>query len=260
MPKENFILLNLKDDESKQLAQVITNDTSRKILDYLANVKDATESSLAEHLKIPISTIHYNLQALVRAKLVNVDEFHYSAKGKEVNHYSIANKYVIIAPKEAPETLYQKLRKILPVGIIGLAIAGAIQVYDYLIRRPASFLSTVVPQDKIRAMVTPAADMAEEEIVHKSAGGFFEIMKQTAVENADSVPRAFQAVPAENASGFLNVTNQCMANITCPPQLPCPQPASEPNIALWFLFGFILAIIVYFLLDLLIHRKNATSK
>ena len=67
MPKQKFILVSLKEEESKRLAQIMSNDTSRKILDYLAE-KEATESDLAEKLGIPISTVHYNLQALVKGK------------------------------------------------------------------------------------------------------------------------------------------------------------------------------------------------
>ena len=89
MAKENFLLVSLKESEAKKLAQVISNDTSRKILDFLAGIKDATETDIAKNLDTPLSTVHYNIQALLKAKLVQADEFHYSEKGKEVNHYSL---------------------------------------------------------------------------------------------------------------------------------------------------------------------------
>ena len=92
MAKDKFILVSLKEEESKKLAQIISNDTSRKILDFLAE-KEATESEIASKLDIPISTVHYNLQALVKGSLVEADEYHYSKKGKEVLHYKLANKY-----------------------------------------------------------------------------------------------------------------------------------------------------------------------
>jgi DNA-binding transcriptional ArsR family regulator len=130
MAEENFLLVSLKEDEAKRLAQVISNDTSRKILDFLASRKDATETDIGKHLKLPLSTVHYNMHALLQAKLVQCDEFHYSEKGKEVNHYSLANKYVIIAPKEATESLKTKLRRILPVAAITLAATGLIQLFS----------------------------------------------------------------------------------------------------------------------------------
>jgi ABC-type glycerol-3-phosphate transport system permease component len=53
------------------------------------------------------------------ARLVEVDEFHYSKKGKEVNHYRVANKIIIITPKET-EGFKEMLKKLLPIGIIGV--------------------------------------------------------------------------------------------------------------------------------------------
>jgi DNA-binding transcriptional ArsR family regulator len=133
MTKDKFVLVSLKEEESKEIAQAISNKTSRKILDYLAD-KEATESELAEKLGVPISTVHYNLQALVKAKMVEADEYHYSSKGKEVLHYKLANKYIIIAPKST-FGLKEKLKSILPAGLIAVAISAA----GYFFASPKEF-------------------------------------------------------------------------------------------------------------------------
>ena len=88
------MVVSLKESKTKKLAQVITNDTSVKILDFLANRDNATETEIANALKAPISTVHYNLQALMDTRMVKWDEFHYSEKGKEVRHYTLANRYI----------------------------------------------------------------------------------------------------------------------------------------------------------------------
>ena len=110
MTKNNLLLLDLNDTKTKKLAETITSDTSRKILNYLAE-KDDTEANMSKILNIPISTVHYHLQKLQDAKLVMVEEFHYSKKGREVNHYKLANKYIIIAPKKI-SGLKEKLKGI----------------------------------------------------------------------------------------------------------------------------------------------------
>ncbi len=126
--KENtFLLLSLEEEKAKKLANVISSDVCRRILDYIAN-KDSTESEISKDLNIPISTIHYNLRQLVEAGLVKADEFHYSEKGKEVNHYSIANKYIIIAPKNT-ESISIKLKRILPVFLVVAATGAVIQLF-----------------------------------------------------------------------------------------------------------------------------------
>ncbi|MBS3169360.1 helix-turn-helix transcriptional regulator [Candidatus Woesearchaeota archaeon] len=122
MSKNNFLLVDLNEAKTKKLAETITSDTSRKILNHLAE-KEGTESTIAQELNLPLPTVHYHLQKLREAGLVIVEEYHYSTKGREVNHYKLANKYIIIAPKKV-SGLKQKLRGILPVGLIILGISG----------------------------------------------------------------------------------------------------------------------------------------
>ncbi len=123
----NFLLISLEEKGAKKIAEAINNETSRKILDQLAK-KECTESELSKDLNIPISTIHYNLKQLMEARLVIVDEFHYSSKGKEVNHYKLANKYIIIAPKQSDNRFMEALQKIIPLGIITAVIGGALTI------------------------------------------------------------------------------------------------------------------------------------
>ncbi|RJQ17277.1 ArsR family transcriptional regulator [Candidatus Woesearchaeota archaeon] len=126
MAEESFMLVSLEESKAKQLAQVISNDTSRKILDFLAK-KEASETEISKALNVPLSTIHYNLQQLQTANLVKVEEFHYSKKGKEINHYKLSNKLIIIAPKET-FGLREALKKILPITILTLGAAAIIHV------------------------------------------------------------------------------------------------------------------------------------
>lgn len=128
MAKQSFLLVSLQEDKAKKLAQVVSNESCRKILDYLAE-KESTETELAKNLQLPISTVHYNLKQLVDAGLVSSEEFHYSKKGKEVSHYKLANKYIIIAPKST-FGLKEKLKSLLPVLLIASGAALAINLFS----------------------------------------------------------------------------------------------------------------------------------
>ena len=108
----------------------MSNDTCRKILNFLAD-NDATETEISEKQNIPISTVHYNLQQLIKGGLVVSEEFHYSEKGKEVQHYKLANKYIIIAPKST-WGLKEKLKKILPLGIVTVVVAGLLELSTFM--------------------------------------------------------------------------------------------------------------------------------
>jgi DNA-binding transcriptional ArsR family regulator len=129
MPKSNFLLVDLNESKTKKLAETITSITSRKILNHLAEKDHDTEKNIATTLSIPISTVHYHLQKLTEAKLLEVKEFHYSQKGREVNHYKLANKYIIIAPKKV-SGLREKLQGILPVALTALGISAIIKIFQ----------------------------------------------------------------------------------------------------------------------------------
>ena len=129
MAKQNFLLVSLEESQSKQLAEVLSNDTSRKIIDFLSSQEDATESDVAKMLNIPLPTVHYNLQKLKEAQLVAVEEFHYSKKGREIDHYKLANKYVIITPRPV-KGIKNALKSILPVSIILAGLTSLLALYD----------------------------------------------------------------------------------------------------------------------------------
>jgi DNA-binding transcriptional ArsR family regulator len=164
MSEESFLLVSLKEKKAKKLAQVLSNDTSRKILDYLSKKNTGTETEIAKELDIPLSTVHYNLTHLVDAKLVKDDEFTYSEKGKEITHYSISNKYVIIAPKST-QGLKEKLKRILPVFLIISAVSFGI---NYVVNNLDKQMPKVGAGELIQAtrdtFVEEAPKIAEEGI------------------------------------------------------------------------------------------------
>lgn len=160
MPKkeETFVLVSLEESKAKELAQVISNDTCRKILDHLAKGK-ATETEIANKLNIPLSTVHYNMNALLKAGLVEAEEFHYSEKGREVNHYSLAHKYVIIVPSSLSSGIKDKLKSLLlSLGVVGI-VGGVVHVLTR-ITTPTSF-SAVSHLEK-KALAAGFADVASE--------------------------------------------------------------------------------------------------
>lgn len=153
MAKESFVLISLKEDKARKLAKVINNESCRKILDYLTT-KEATETELSKKIGIPISTVHYNLKHLSDAGLVIVDEFHYSAKGKEVNHYKLANKYIIIAPKST-FGIKEKLKGVLPVALLVGASAFVIQLFRIGTQKVGTF--GAAQKEMVAAEAVPTA-------------------------------------------------------------------------------------------------------
>ncbi len=216
MPKNNFLLVDLNEAKTKKLTETITSDTSRKILNYLAEKEHDTEANIAESMFMPISTVHYHLQRLQEAGLVIVKEFHYSEKGREINHYELANKYIIIAPKKV-SGLKEKLKGILPVAIITLGISAVIKLAQST--NKAAF-SEIAQSEQLMKAAPMAADAVEE----------------TAQATVATEKAAVEAVP--------EVTNYMAQGI------------QQPDIAFWFFIGSVVTIITYLSLVLIRYWWN----
>ena len=168
MAKSNFLLVDLNEPKTKKLAETITSETSRKILNHLAEKED-TEANMAKLLNLPISTVHYHLQKLQEAHLITAEEFHYSQKGREVLHYKLANKYIIIAPK-AVSGLKKKLKGILPVALVVLGISAVIKwIQSYTQAVPASgaiesFTADAAPEMAMKVAAEVPAVQAQPDI------------------------------------------------------------------------------------------------
>lgn len=161
---EKFLLVSLEESQAQQLAEVISNPTCRKILNFLTEKDYATESKISEELNLPLSTVHYNLSKMKEGHLVEVKEFHYSPKGREVDHYQLANKYIIISPKKV-SGIRQKLRSILPAGlvVVGLSvIVGLIESMSKGLFAAKTMSIEAAPQALMENAPMVAAKVAEK--------------------------------------------------------------------------------------------------
>ncbi|MCC7574648.1 winged helix-turn-helix domain-containing protein [Candidatus Woesearchaeota archaeon] len=154
MTTNSFVLMSLKEDKVKKMTQVLNNDTCRKILDYLSNNERATATEISKKLGMAMSTVHYNLKQLKDNNLVTSDEYHYSEKGKEVVHYGLANKYIIIAPKE-DKTVMDKLRNFLPITLFTAFTGGLI----YLLESNWEKIMNLFPRQKMLSGSFQVTDM-----------------------------------------------------------------------------------------------------
>ncbi len=129
MSENHFLLVDLNDPKTKKLAETITSDTSRKILNSLAQ-KESSETTLAENLSLPLSTVHYHLEKLQQAGLVIAEEFRYSKKGREINQYKLAKKYILIAPHSV-ENAWEKIKDLLPLVGAAVAMSAIIKIVQW---------------------------------------------------------------------------------------------------------------------------------
>lgn len=156
---ETFLLMSIKDPNSKDIANTISNETSRKIISYLSEKKEATETQIAKDLKLPLTTVHYNIKQLLNSKLIQSKEFYWSKKGKEMAIYQLAKKFIIIAPSDSENAL-SKLKSLLPITLIAFVGSGLI----YLFQKTKSFATAKVNEN----IATGAEEMANQITVGAS--------------------------------------------------------------------------------------------
>jgi len=239
MAKKSFLLVSLNENKAKKLAEVISNNTCRKILDFMSEKKDVTESELSKELSIPISTVHYNMQALLEARLVKSDEYHYSEKGKEVCHYRLANQYVIIAPEGEKELIREKLKSIIPTALIMGAAAAIIKIFSGSfgsVQNAAAPMMMKAAYDSDVGAALPTAAPAAEPLIQATRA----MADEAVAESAPMIEEQAVEVVTQRVPEAVNYVQQTTSN--------------APEIALWFFIGAVAGVTVYLVVDYIVKR------
>ena len=221
MPEEKFLMISLEEEKARSLAKILASRTSRKILDHLSTREESSESEVANALKIPLSTVHYNLQHLKKSGLVEVKEFRWSKKGREIDLYKIAKKHIIISPKGTSPTK-EILQRILPIVLFSGAVSVAIHIYN------RSKLGLGVVKTSTFSRADEAINFAAKE------AGKSELLVQKVMDSTEAVSKSIEAVNYTLTENVFNVTIQ-----------------QEPNYALWFFLGSLTSLALYFLITML---------
>ena len=114
---KKYVLLSLEDKRLKNIAEVLGNKTSGKIIDALSDAKEASEKDISEKMKIPINTVEYNLKKMIQAGILEESKsFFWSAKGRKIKMYNLSKKSIIISPKSS--RISSEIKQILPIALI----------------------------------------------------------------------------------------------------------------------------------------------
>lgn len=88
-------------EDSRKITQTLSNETSLKILELLGK-KGMSATDIADELKIPLTTVKYNLDSLVDSDLIKVKQIKWSRKGRQVKVYEALEKLIILVPSKNP--------------------------------------------------------------------------------------------------------------------------------------------------------------
>ncbi|MBS3174783.1 winged helix-turn-helix transcriptional regulator [Candidatus Woesearchaeota archaeon] len=219
MTEEKFLLLNLEDNKSKELAQVMSSDTARKILNFLAN-KPLSETEIAEKLSLPLPTVHYNIKQLLNSGIIEIKDFLWSEKGKKIQLYQLANKIIIISPKNSNPSFMEKLKDIIPVALSGFLISAGIYIYQLFNKKFYGY--------------------SAERLI---SGASNSIMQKTSESNISQVGQTTQLVMPSNYVS--ESTQQISSEIPDISQFAQTSQFIIPNYALWFFLGTLTILVLY---------------
>ncbi|HJH27025.1 MAG TPA: hypothetical protein C5S37_09720 [Methanophagales archaeon] len=149
--------------------QSISNNTARNILEALASNPLST-SEIAEKLRIPLTTVQYNLDKLNDAGLAKVERTKYSEKMKEVKIYAPQRKFVVIVPEKTnKKDVIATLKRYLTVIFFAVAGSGIIEFLTMKIKGPSPAFEevtrSVIPEEGGRPLGPVPAPTPMPEIV-----------------------------------------------------------------------------------------------
>ena len=163
---EKLLILPLNDKNSKKISQIISNDTARNILEAIAS-EPLSASRIAEKLRIPLSTVQYNLEKLNDAGLAKVERTKYSEKMKEVKIYAPQRKFVVIVPEKTNrKDVIASLKRYLTVIFFAVVGSGIIEFLAIKMKGPIGEVTrSVIPEEGGRPLGPVPAPTPMPEIV-----------------------------------------------------------------------------------------------
>ncbi|MDK2783426.1 MAG: hypothetical protein PWQ32_1015 [Thermococcaceae archaeon] len=126
-----FEIIDVGDEKAKELAQILTNETSLLILRLLQE-RTLSMSEIAKELGIPMSTVSYHLDKMTRVGLVEIAGKKYGKRLQEVKLYRAASKPILLLPRGIP--VKKRFLKVFEkIQIISLGVAGLLSSAVYAI-------------------------------------------------------------------------------------------------------------------------------
>lgn len=110
-------------EDSKKIRQILSNDTSMKIMELLKTEK-LSASEVAEKLQMPLTTVKYNIDQMVEHDLVRIQRIKYSEKGRQVKIYETPEKIIVFAPEKMSRVSLISMLQKYAFAFVAAAFAG----------------------------------------------------------------------------------------------------------------------------------------
>jgi len=128
-------IIPLSDDRLKKVAKALSNETAVTVLEKLLE-KSMSATELSESLNFPLTTVEYNINALLEADLIRVERVKFSQKRRDIKYYAPVKRALIFAPEKTEKGVIGFLKKVIPLIIavalslpVGLAVQYMVMLF-----------------------------------------------------------------------------------------------------------------------------------
>ena len=119
---EDVEIISTHDEKVKIVGEILSNDSSRKILNLLNASNEMTINEIAQKTGLSLSLVTHHLKRMQSAQVVKVSKVGRSVKGHKMNYYSTTNQSFLIVPSKEPvHSIVSSLKKFSKFFAIGMA-------------------------------------------------------------------------------------------------------------------------------------------
>ncbi|ODS40083.1 MAG: hypothetical protein A7315_09645 [Candidatus Altiarchaeales archaeon WOR_SM1_79] len=253
--KEKKIVVLPLDENSKEISQILANDTARKILETLAE-KPLSATEIADSLELALTTVHYDIKKLQDAGLIRVVDTRASEKLKEVKIYGPEEKFIVIVPKSVKRSdALETLKKILPLIFVAAVFAFGVEYagmeYLYPADEGPGSMEKGLGEGGVKGTLDGAGGnetviYREDKYKQESAG---EPVNATGgeAEGSDETVRDRELAPgyAEEDKKEIEEKGGETSGTEPPGSVRPEEIRYNPHLGIWFFLGSLLMIVIF---------------
>lgn len=115
-------IISTQDEKAKIVGEILSNDSSRKILNLLNGSNELTLNEIAQTTGLSLSLVTHHLKRMQSVEVVKISRVGRSIKGQKMNYYSATNQSFLIVPSKEPvSSVNASLKKFSKFFAIGMA-------------------------------------------------------------------------------------------------------------------------------------------
>lgn len=281
MEQGSRVLVLPVNGESRKITQILSNETSLKILELLGE-KSMSATNIAEELNLPLTTVKYNLDSLVESDLIKVTQIKWSQKGRQVKIYESVEKLIVLVPSRSSIdklSIISLLQKY--IGVIGAAFFATAGIEYFSAYMQAKRVIDATAPLRMGIMETPDESSPEQTVMGVNESNNLNpklVLDQQVPEGALNASSEALKAGTENASPELGagpVQGAAEVPISAPDGLDSMQgvPSIPPeglnhaggihglydtlslHPGVWFLFGCVFIVVLLIVREVYYKRK-----